>query len=525
MSNSTLSPSATAPDTVHSAPYAELRKLVKEAATLESIGSLLSWDQETYMPKSAGDFRAEQASLISAMAHQKATDPRVGELLEACESDANLMGAAHSAEAANIREIRRDYELARKLPTDLVSELARATSLAQDAWKTARAKSDFATFRPHLEHVLSLTRRKAECYGVPKFNGRTGELYDALLDEYEPGMSAAEITEIFTPLGKRLSGLVADLVNGSQKVSLEPVKAKLPEAQQQAFGLEVLRTMGFDLNAGRLDVTTHPFCSGMAPGDTRLTTRYTSESFLEPLYGTMHEGGHGLYEQGLPKGTRFGEPLGRSVSLGIHESQSRMWENLVGRSRAFWEWALPVAKKHFGPAVGGLTLNSVYAAANYVERSFIRVEADEATYNLHIMLRFELERGLISGALPVADLPGEWNRRFKASFGLDVPDDAHGCLQDVHWSFGLIGYFPTYTLGNLYAAQFWEAINRDIPALDAQIRSGDFSSLLGWLRNHIHQHGRRYSASELCKRATGAALSPEPLMRNLEGKLRPLYGA
>jgi len=213
------------------------------------------------------------------------------------------------------------------------------------------------------------------------------------------------------------------------------------------------------------------------------------------------------------------------VSLGIHESQSRMWENLVGRSRAFWEWALPVAKKHFGPAVGGLTLDSVYAAANYVERSFIRVEADEATYNLHIMLRFELERGLISGALPVADLPGEWNRRFKASFGLDVPDDAHGCLQDVHWSFGLIGYFPTYTLGNLYAAQFWEAINRDIPALDAQIRSGDFSSLLGWLRNHIHQHGRRYSASELCKRATGAALSPEPLMRNLEGKLRPLYGA
>lgn len=509
----------------HPPHYTELLTLRRKAATLDSVGQLLNWDQETYMPAHAATARADQQALVSGMVHELHTSPRIGELLSACEADKSLREEGDGAHAANIRELRRDYDLATKLPTDLVSELAKTTSLAQEAWKAARAKSDFSAFAPMLDKVLSLTRRKAECLGIPRFaGGRTGELYDALLDEYEPGMSAAEIETIFNPLRPRLAGLVAELGKAPRRPSLEPVKKPIPAAQQQAFGLEVLTAMGFDLQAGRLDTTTHPFCSGFAPGDTRLTTRYTAESFLEPLYGTMHEGGHGLYEQGLPKDTRFGQPLAEAISLGIHESQSRMWENFVGRSRAFWTWALPVARKHFAGAIDGLTLDDVYGAANVVERSFIRVEADEATYNLHIMLRFGIERALINGSLAVKDLPGEWNKQFKELLGLTPPDDRRGCLQDVHWSFGLVGYFPTYTLGNLYAAQFWETIGRAIPDIQQQMAAGNFKALLEWLRTNIHCHGKRYRAGELCAKVTGKPLSADPLMRHLEGKLRPLYG-
>jgi carboxypeptidase Taq len=278
------------------------------------------------------------------------------------------------------------------------------------------------------------------------------------------------------------------------------------------------------MQAGRLDVTTHPFCSGLAPGDTRLTTRYREGRFTDALFGTMHEMGHGLYEQGLPKHEHFGTPLADAVSLGIHESQSRMWENFVGRSRPFWRWALPRARKVFGRPFARVTLDGIYRAVNIVTPSLIRVEADECTYNLHIMVRFELERALLSGALPVKDLPGEWNRRYKEYLGVKVPDDRRGCLQDVHWSFGLVGYFPTYTLGNLYAAQFWERINRDIPGLNVQLARGRFDALRGWLNRNIHAHGRRYRAGELCERVTGRPLDAQPLLTHLETKLGEVYG-
>lgn len=505
-------------------PYAELRALVKEAATLGSIGSLLGWDQETYMPPAAAAHRAEQQALVSGLVHERATSPRIGELLSQCEADRELMSDPETA--ANLREMRRDYDLLTKLPTELVEELARTGSLAQEAWKEARKNSDFAAFAPWLEKMMALSRRKAECLGIPKGGA---ELYDALLDQYEPGMTSAQIEAIFTPLRDRLSKFIAEVTSKGSEPDTSVLKAQIPAEKQHAFGLQVLRAMGFDLEAGRLDTTTHPFCSGMAPGDTRLTTRYRDEAFTDALYGTMHEAGHGLYEQGLPKlgangEGRFGEPLGESISLGIHESQSRMWENMVGRSREFWTWALPRAREAFAPALDGVTVDQMYRAVNTCRPSFIRVEADESTYNLHIMLRFELERGLIAGTVSVNDLPREWNRRFKQYLGLDVPDDRRGCLQDVHWSFGLIGYFPTYTLGNLYAAQFWETIQQEIPDLKDRIARGEMLPLREWLREKIHKHGKRYRAGELCERVTGKPLSAEPFMRYLEGKIRPIYG-
>jgi carboxypeptidase Taq len=288
--------------------------------------------------------------------------------------------------------------------------------------------------------------------------------------------------------------------------------------------------LGFDLSAGRLDVTTHPFCSGFAPGDTRLTTRYRDEKFTDALYGTMHEAGHGLYEQGLPKSAQgkkpayFGQPLGEAISLGIHESQSRMWENFVGRSKPFWKWAHPLIVKNLSKKFDKWGAKDFYAATNTVNPSFIRVEADEGTYNMHVMIRFEIERALLNGQMSVKDVPAEWNKRYKDYLGVKVPDDRRGCLQDVHWSFGLIGYFPTYTLGNLYAAQLWETINEAIPDLNKQIAKGKFLELKTWLNENIHRHGRRYMAADLCKKVTGKELSADPLMRHLTEKAEAVYG-
>jgi carboxypeptidase Taq len=500
--------------------YDELRTLARDAALLGSVEALVSWDQETYMPPAAADFRSEQSAALAGITHQKRTNPRIGELLSQCEADRTLTADEASPAARNLREMRRLYDKKTKLPTSLVAELAKVGSQAQEAWKVARADNDFPAFAPWLTKMLDLSRQKAECYGVPP----GGEIYDALLDDYEPGGRAAEIEKIFNPLGDRLSALIKGLLDKGKAPSDAPLHCKIDPAKQNQFGNFVIAALGFDPKAGRLDVTTHPFCSGIAPGDTRLTTRYRDEKFTDALYGTMHECGHGLYEQGLPKTDHFGEPLGDAVSLGIHESQSRMWENFVGRSREFWVWALPHAQKTMGSGLEKFTVDDLFRATNLVQRSFIRVEADEATYNLHVMLRFGIERAMLRRDLAVKDIPAVWNERFEKLLGVKVPDNRRGCLQDVHWSFGLIGYFPTYTLGNLYAAQFWEKINADIPDLPAQMSKGQFGALLAWLRTNIHEHGQRYRAGELCQRITGKPLSADPLLRHLERKLRPVYG-
>lgn len=500
--------------------YEELCATARNWWHLESAAQLAAWDQETYMPSGAAGARAEQLSALAAIIHERQTSPRIGELIAACEEDSSLMADPSSPTARDVREFRRDYDLETKLPKELVEEAARTGSQAQQVWKTAREKNDFAMFKPWLEKMVDIARRKAACYG---WDSVDGEAYDALLNIYEPGLKAKEVERIFTPLGERLAELVARLGDGTPP-DTRVLGTEIPAATQHEFGMFVLDAIGFDLEAGRLDTTTHPFCSGFATGDTRLTTRYREERFTDALYGTMHEGGHGIYEQGLPKAEYFGQPLSQSISLGIHESQSRMWENAVGRSREFWAWALPHAQRIMAPALSGTSVDEMHRAVNTASPSFIRVEADEATYNLHIMVRFEIERAITNGDLSVDDVPTVWNDTFKKYLGLNVPDDRRGCLQDVHWSFGLMGYFPTYCLGNLYAAQLWETINEQIPDLPEQISAGEFGALKTWLNENIHSHGRRYRASELCEKLTGRALSADPLLRQLEGKLAPIYG-
>ncbi len=505
--------------------YDALCAHLRSVGHLTSIAALVSWDQETYMPPKGAPMRAEQSSLLAEITHQRLTDPRVGEWISACEADATL-NKKGSVTAANIREMRRDYDRRTKLPSSLVAELAETGSRAQHVWKDARAKSDFKMFAPWLDKMMALQRQKAQCYGVPA----GGELYDALIDEYEPAVTAKEIAAVFGPLRKDLTELVKQVAAAKKKVNTSCLTLKIDPAAQHAFGQKVLEAMGFDLEAGRLDVTTHPFCSGFGAGDTRLTTRYRDEKFTDALFGTMHEGGHGLYEQGLPKSDPgkkkgvFGQPISEAVSLGIHESQSRMWENFVGRSREFWTWALPIAAKTMSPKFKSFSVDQMHAAVNTTTPSLIRVEADEGTYNMHVMIRFEIERALLSGDMKVKDVPAAWNDRYADFLGIKVPDDRRGCLQDVHWSFGLVGYFPTYTLGNLYAAQFWEKINQDMPGLKKDMTKGKLLDLRDWLKDNIHKHGRRYTAAELCKKVTGKNLEAGPLLRHLRSKAQAVYG-
>jgi carboxypeptidase Taq len=500
--------------------YEELIALVKDASLLGSTGSLLGWDQETMMPSGGVEHRARQLAQLAKLSHEMATSPRIGELLRACERDSKLMKNPASVAAVNVREIRQDYDRKTKLPTDLVEEEAKLSSVSLHIWREARQKSDFAMFRPQLQKIVDLLRRKAECYGWAK----GGEPWDALAEDYEPGCTGNEVAAVFKPLRDRLQALLSDLMASREKPSNAFNELKLPIEQQAKFVRFVAESIGFDFNRGRLDISTHPFCGGSHCNDVRITTRYRETDVNDALGSVMHECGHGIYEQGLLE-EHIGTPMGSAVSLGIHESQSRMWENQVGRSRAFWSWLHPKLAEYFGSAVKGLSVDDVYGGANIVKPDFIRVEADEATYNMHIMIRFEIERALLAGDLNVKDIPGLWNKKYKEYLELTVPDDRRGCLQDVHWSMTSMGYFPTYTLGNLYCAQFFEKALKDIPDLHDQFEDGKFSALKTWLNKNIHAHGRRYRAAELCKKVTGKPLSADPLMRHLEGKLRPIYGA
>jgi len=469
------------------------------------------------MPSGGVVLRGKQQAALARIHHQMSTAREIGDLLAACEADRTFLESG-SAEAANVREIRRDYNKATKLPESLVSELAQVSSEAQHEWAKARKASDFAQFLPWLKRLVKLNRDKAACLGIPS----GGEAWDALADTFEPGCTAASVTAVFTPLRARLVKLIAELRGAKSGPSNRFNETALPVDLQTSFVRMVTEAIGFDFERGRLDASTHPFCGGSHCNDVRMTTRYCETCLNDALGSTMHEAGHGMYEQGLPE-TAIGTPLGTAVSLAIHESQSRLWENQVGRSLPFWKWCRPRLLAHFGKSVEGFTVDELYGAANIVEPGFIRVEADEATYNLHVMVRFELERLLIGGQLDPADLPGEWNRRYREYLGLEVPDDRRGCLQDVHWSMGAFGYFPTYTLGTLYSAQLFSAARRDLPGLEEGFASGEFAPLLKWLRTHVHAHGRRYSPAELCVRATGKPLSSEPYLEYLEGKLRPLY--
>jgi carboxypeptidase Taq len=496
--------------------YQKLLKLNREGSLLDSTGAVIGWDQETMMPNGGVEHRSRQIAQLARLSHGMKTDPRFEDLLNQAEQSCTNQD---SPDAANIREIRRDYEKATKLPASLVEEFAQLSSVTQHVWAEARSKSDFAMFKPNLEKLVELSRQKADCLGIPE----GGERWDALADTYEPGMRAQHIASVFEPLRDRLSSLIKELTTSETRPSNTLNEAIIDIEAQARFVRGIAESFGFEFDRGRLDRSVHPFCGGSHCDDVRMTTRFQSNEFNDAIGSTMHETGHGLYEQGLPY-DMFGSPLGEAVSLGIHESQSRMWENQVGRSESFWQWCAPLVKEQIGGALADLDFDGFYGGANIIRPGFIRVEADEATYNLHIMIRFELERAIIGGDLAVADIPGEWNRMYKDYLGLEVPEDRVGCLQDVHWSMGAMGYFPTYTLGNLYSAQFFDTAREQIPGLEDGFSRGEFQPLLDWLRENIHIHGRRYSAGELCERVTGKPLSADPLINYLEGKLRPLYG-
>jgi carboxypeptidase Taq len=496
--------------------YEQLVRHARETALLVSTEAVLGWDEQTLMPPAAANYRAEQITLLAGLAHERRTDPRFGEWLAQLENS-ELATDRYSQSGATIRELKRQYDKRVNLPQTLVKELARTSVLAQQAWVTARKNNDFPSFKPLLEKMFALKREQADA------QGHTGCRYDALLDDFEPGEITSRVAVVLDTLRERLVPLIAAIGASGRSPNTEILERHYPLVAQQQFGKFAAEKIGFDFERGRLDVTPHPFTSGLGPHDCRITTRYDEHFFSTAFFAILHEAGHGIYEQGLEPES-FGLPPGETLSLGIHESQSRMWEIQVGRSRAFWEYFFSRGQAAFPAALGGEKLDDFYRAIHDVRPTLIRVEADEATYNLHILIRFELERAIIDDELRVTDLPGAWNEKYRQFLGITPPNDADGVLQDIHWSSGLIGYFATYSLGNMYAAQLFAQADRDLGGLAAQFARGEFIPLRDWLRREIHQHGACYTAAQLIERVTGSALSPEPMISQLHRKLDPIYG-
>jgi len=498
------------------AAFQELYGRLAEISDLGRAASILGWDQQTMMPPRGAAGRAEELATLGRIAHEKFTSAEVGRLIDAL-GEFEQEQPHDSFEASLVRVVRRDWNKARKVPPDLNAERTRASSLAHAVWVRARQENDFASFLPVLRTNLELTRRYIDC-----FEGDYEEPYDAILDDYEPDMRTAEVRAIFEYLKEHQAPLVKAVADAEPLP--EPPPRTFPIELQKQFELEVVRRFGFDDESWRLDPTVHPFASGAGTQDIRITTRYFKEN-LDGLFATMHECGHGLYEHQIdPVLDR--SPLARGTSLGMHESQSRMWENLVGRSQPFWRYFFPRLQEHFPDAVRGYDAERWYREVNAVAPSLIRVEADETTYNLHIILRFELEQDLLAETFPLEQLPEEWNRRMWDYLRIEVPDDTHGVLQDVHWSGGSLGYFPTYALGNLISAQLWEKIALDLPDLDEAFERGEFDALREWLRENVHRHGRKFTPNETLARATGGSgrIDPEPYVRYLRNKVGEIYG-
>jgi carboxypeptidase Taq len=491
-------------------PLAELRERLATVRDLEAAAALLDWDQETWMPEGGTEARARQSATLHGLAHELFTADETATLLERARPESPV-------DADLVRVALRDLERDRRIPTDLVSDLARATSLAKDAWRLAREADDFAAFEPHLARIVALCVRKAEAVGF------TDTPYDALVDEYEADMTAGRLATLFADLRRGLVPLIRTLGDAADASTSAVLHGRFPVDAQWTFGLDVLRDVGFDFRRGRQDRSVHPFTTAFSISDVRLTTRLNEDSFPPAFFSSLHEAGHGMYEQGMDP-ELDGTLLADGTSLGIHESQSRLWENQVGRSRPFWELYLPKLRTAFPEALAGIDLDAFLRAVNHVRPSPIRVEADEVTYNLHIMVRFELERALVEGRLRTRDVPEAWNGLMKEVLGVEPRSDAEGCLQDIHWSLGMFGYFPTYALGNLMSAQLWTAIRRDLPDVDGFVRRGEFSHLLDWLREHVHRHGRRRTADRILRDATGRGLSAADWLAYVRSKFGDLFG-
>lgn len=497
--------------------FLELKQRLMEIADLNKAAGLLGWDQRVMMPPAGAAARAEVLATLGKIAHEKFTSVEMGKLLEDLKPYEESL-PYDSDEASLIRVARKDYEKNVRVPASLRAEMSRASSQAQQVWVEARQKSDFHHFLPMLERQIELRHRYIECF--PNFQ----DPYDVLLDDFERDMRSEEVKSTFDQLKEGLLPFMEAVRERADLVSDAPLHGHFPVEQQRAFCLEILKHFGFDPNGWRLDPTVHPFASSIAIQDIRITTRYY-ENFLAPaLFGSMHECGHGLYENGVSPSLER-TLLARGASHGLHESQSRMWENLVGRSLPFWRYFYPKLQQTFPLQFSMVSLDQFYKAINKVQPSFIRVEADEATYNLHIILRFEIEREMIHGEIELRDLPEVWNSRFKDYLGLEVPNDSVGVLQDIHWSMGLIGYFPTYSLGNIIACQIWEKVLEDIPDLYEQFERGQFMALREWLRENLHRHGRKFTPRETLQKVTGKAdIDVQPYLRYLKTKFGEIYG-
>ena len=490
----------------------ELKTRLGELQDIRGTQGVLGWDMETNMPPKGAGIRGNQMSTLARMSHEMMTDKRVGELLNTLKDDQSLS----KTDKALVREALRDYEKSVKIPVDLVQEMAKATSEAHHVWINARRDKKFADFVPVLSKIVDLNRRMADCWGY------TDSPYDALLDEYEPGLTTAQVDPLFAKLKTHIVPLLQAIQNSPQKPDTAFMSRQYPTEDQLAFSRRVLEDMGFDFDRGRLDLSVHPFTSGAGIDDVRLTTRVHENDVFSALSSSMHEGGHGMYEQGIDHALER-TPLGSGTSLGIHESQSRLWENQIGRGKLFWQHFYPQLQGVFKQQLQDVSLSQFYAAINNVKSSFIRVEADEVTYNLHIMLRYEIEKAVIEGSLAVAEIPQAWNEKVQSYLGITPPDDGQGCLQDVHWSHGSFGYFPTYTLGNLYSAQFYAQAKQEISGLEDKIAAGELLPLRNWLNEKIHFVGRSETADEIVNRVCGGPLDASHFVDYLTQKYSEVY--
>ncbi|MBI5243675.1 MAG: carboxypeptidase M32 [Elusimicrobia bacterium] len=498
------------------ARFEALKERFAEIADLQAASAVLQWDQETYMPPGGGASRADALATLQKAAHERLVADETSRLLDEAETWARDRGP-DSFEAGFLRAARRDQSRAKKLPGELVAELAKAASVALEAWREARTRSDFSLFAPHLDKIVGLLRRKAEALAVGE------RLYDSLLDEYEPDMRTSQVESAFRSLREGLVPIVKQIVSRQDRVSNAVLCGACGEKSQFKLCQEVVRCLGYDFDRGRQDLSAHAFTQPFSTDDVRITTRIKKDFLPASLYASIHECGHALYAQGIDKAFNRA-PLNDGASLGVHESQSRLWENVVGRSRVFCAWLLPLLQKRFPKRFSGLGGEEFYRAVNKAGPSLIRVEADEVTYNLHVLLRFELEADMIEGRLKVCDAPQAWNAKMADYLGITPPDHAQGILQDIHWAAGLVGYFPTYTLGNILSVQFYEKARRDIPGLEGGIAQGDFAPLRNWLGKNIHRHGRKYTPNELLERILGGGLDSRPFLDYLRAKYSEIYG-
>jgi carboxypeptidase Taq len=493
----------------------QLKEILGEVFDLQAAAELLGWDQQTYMPPGGTEARGYQTATLEKLAHIKSTSGEVGKLLDELAPYAAQLDP-DSDNARLIKVARHDYEKNVRVPAEWVAEYAQVTSAAHPAWAEARQENNFAKFQPVLQRVVDMRRQYAG------FFAPYDHVYDPLLDDFETGMKTVDLKAIFAALRPQQVDLIRQIASRPQ-VDDSFICKNYDEQKQWDFGVDVITRFGYDWQRGRQDKSPHPFTSNFGIDDVRITTRFAQDSGISALMSTMHEAGHAMYEQGIDHALSR-TPLAGGASLAVHESQSRMWENIIGRSLAFWEFFYPRFQAVFPEHLRDVSLEKFYKAVNKVEPSLIRVEADEATYNLHIMLRLELEIALIEGSLAVKDLPEAWNSRFQEYLGITPPNDSLGVLQDVHWSMGLVGYFPTYALGNLVSAQWWECIQREMPDVEEQIRRGEFAVLLGWLRQNIHRHGAKFEPQELVQHVTGSKIDPAPYMRYLKNKYSQVYG-